>query len=622
MRAPGLVARLMGLESMPAMHKDKPKKPSFSGSCDVREEKLLNEHGGSSREDLKLEKGCGKVEPRPQKIQKTGQFERRAVTRFGAEALQIKGVLSRSRKHNHPKFASPLKSPRVSSARNVSRTSRLIDAATKILEPGLQATSRAKSALTYSSSTLYSARDEVLESRMEVMSPDLSKQSNHNVSICKSLIGQTSCRNCGNMLDVVDSRPNVEEQPFAYSSSDSDFVNISSPGFGNSKPKSPGSSLDKEKEQEGQPMCPYAIENDNSNTRSRSVPSPDRKPPLQEGQAQWNLMSRQCRPQNEESSSFTFKQRTQTQNQMSLCRDRMPPRAKLSNLPSRRVSSAANMASGAKDFVALNRNLSGRTRPRVPSKVDNTSFDVERKSCNQRDSSLPQLRNPVRKRRTISASGQVETVGFINSTIGRQRNLRGDMVSGKAKVINACSFDQTSIKTKAACEREGIGANCNKDVVSFTFNSPLRHKTGNATNLKEKIKDHNNFMSKSTCQRKLVNENDGVSCLQKKFPLTGDALGALLEEKLKELTSQEEDESATAGTPPKRSTAMILQELISALTAEQPISLDSHVVDPNVPFQVGFLFKLAYCFHISSFFRLCTRFILSLFVCLFNIGLS
>ncbi|KAJ6290629.1 hypothetical protein OIU78_026384 [Salix suchowensis] len=82
MRAPGLVAKLMGLDSLPAAHRDKHKK------------------------------GSTKVESRPQKLQKTGQFERRAVTRFGAEALQIKGVLSRSRKHHHPKLAPPVKSPK------------------------------------------------------------------------------------------------------------------------------------------------------------------------------------------------------------------------------------------------------------------------------------------------------------------------------------------------------------------------------------------------------------------------------------------------------------------------------------------------------------------------------
>lgn len=597
MRAPGLVARLMGLDSMPDVRKDKPKKPSFAGSCDVRDDKFVNNQGGSSREDLK-DKGCGKIESRPQKIQKTELFERRVVTRFGAEALQFKGVLSRSRNY-HNKFASPIKSPRVSSARNVSRTSRLIDAATKILEPGLQATSRAKSALTYSSSTLYTSKDEVSsEARMEVVSPDLSKQYTTNVSICKSFMGQTSCRNCGNMLDVMDSRSNIEEQPFVYSTCASDFVNVSSLGPGKSEPRSPDKERDVGFRQQGQPISLSALEtgsNDSNETRLASVPSPDRKPSLQEGQIQWKSTSQRCKPQIEEPYSFTSKQRTQ--NQMSLCRNRMPPRAKLSNLPNRSVSCSANTVSGAKDFVALNRNLSGCTRPRVPSKVDNASFDAERKSCNQRDGSLLQLRTPVRKRRSVN--GPVENTGFINSTLGSRRNLKGCMVTGQAKGLNSCSVDRTSIKSKAACERDSTRANGTKEsgVISFTFNSPLRNKTENAAHTKEKIKDQNDSMSKGACyRRKVMDEADGASFLKTQLPLTGDALGALLEEKLKELTSQEDDELVTTGTPPKRSTAAILQELISALTAEQPISPDGLVFTADVPFQVGFSFL----WHIAS----------------------
>ena len=94
MRTPSLVARLMGLESMPAVHRDKPKKPSFSDDYVNGDEKFSSNLGGYDKEELSLEKGSGKQELRPQKLQKTGPFERRVVTRFGTEALQIKSVLS------------------------------------------------------------------------------------------------------------------------------------------------------------------------------------------------------------------------------------------------------------------------------------------------------------------------------------------------------------------------------------------------------------------------------------------------------------------------------------------------------------------------------------------------
>ena len=104
------------------------------------------------------------------------------------------------------------------------------------------------------------------------------------------------------------------------------------------------------------------------------------------------------------------------------------------------------------------------------------------------------------------------------------------------------------------------------DVVSFTFNSPLKHKTGIPSE-KEELSSE----IKTPCQKTL--------------PLTGDALGAFLEQKLKELTSHEDDELA-AGAPPKKSTAMILQELISALSAEHLTCHDDHIVNADIGFQV------------------------------------
>ena len=51
-------------------------------------------------------------------------------------------------------------------------------------------------------------------------------------------------------------------------------------------------------------------------------------------------------------------------------------------------------------------------------------------------------------------------------------------------------------------------------------------------------------------------------------------MGVRLEQKLKEVTRQEEDELAAGGTQLKRTTTMILQEFISALTADKPVSHD------------------------------------------------
>ncbi|KAF2313799.1 hypothetical protein GH714_013479 [Hevea brasiliensis] len=508
MRAAGLVARLMGLESLPAVHRDKHKKVSNSPPCEVKEEKFDNCNIVSEIELLNSEKGSTKVESRPPKLQKTGQFERTAVTRFGAEALQIRNVLSRGRKHHHPKLASSVKSPRISSSRNLSRASRLIDAATRILEPGLQATNRAKCAITYSSSTNYVPKNEVSMDgmRLGVRSPDLLKQQrndvNYNVDVDKSLMGQSSFKNCGNLPDVVESRPPVEDQPFVCRSSAANVANNSLQGLERIKPRPPISSPE----------------------QGRDVA----------------YQRNHCRPQKDEQSSIAFRERTATRNEISVGKGRIPPKAKLNNLQSQRASSAANAITGAKDFVALNRNLSGRTRPRVSTKADNYMVDRERRFCSRRDDSLSQLRTTVRKRRTVNLNPQFDSTGLVSSTAMRQKNVKCDFVSGKELEHNAHNADRIKISLPRVGKRRVI-----------------------------------------TLIRMLLTKTS----LQRQLPLRGDTLGALLEQKLKELTSQEEDELINGGNNPKRSTAMILQELISALTAQQPFSPDGHMFSAETTFQ-------------------------------------
>ncbi|XP_009345681.2 uncharacterized protein LOC103937461 [Pyrus x bretschneideri] len=564
LRAPSLVARLMGLESMPATH-EKPKKASFANGRGSGEKTFVNNHSGNDRDELNLETENAKPESRPQKLQKMGPYEKRAVTRFGAEALQIKSVLSRSRKH-HPKLASPLKSSSISSGKNSSRTSRLIDAATRILEPGLQSTNRAKGALTYSRSFHYPSVDEVVEDGTAVQSPGISNQACYNGGAVNSMMGQTSCKSCGNIVDV-DVTSNVEEQQPAFPSFASNLVNSSSL-VAEQRPKSSISSFGQENDAifQGSRNQPVSVHGQKK-ILSIGEPVTEGKCLPPEGLASWRLSSSQpCKPQNGEASSITSKNRSQMQHRMSLGRERIPPRSKLNSLDGRRASSAANAVRGTKDFVALNRNLSGRAQPRVPTKVNDSKLDTERKTFPGKDDYPSQLRTTIRKRRMINDSGQVESSGFVSSTSTRQENYQFDKSTGKGLGNGAHLMDHTSARNKLAGRREGNKANGNKDtdVISFTFNSPIRKKTGNPTGMQGTSTDN--------CIK---------SPPQEPLPLSGDDIGALLEQKLRELACQEDDDMAT-GASSKRSTAMILQELISALSADRSLSHDGHMANTDI----------------------------------------
>ncbi|CAI0451028.1 unnamed protein product [Linum tenue] len=553
MRSPSLIARLMGLDSMPALQRDKHKKASNSVAySDARQDQRFND--GSDRvADLNSDKVSTKLESRPQKLQKTGQCDRRAVaatTRFGAEALDIRSVLSRSRKHkyNNPpaKLATPVKSPKLSPARHASRTSRLIDAATRILEPGIQATNRAKSTIAYSNSRRYGPDDDVLGG---VFGQSVKEVQKSNV---------TSCRNCGNAVDVVvESRSHsVEEEPFQYRAASLASHFATEQGRDVACKRKPGQhqSSDVEKQDKGRACSSEVVV--------------DRKAVLHEfrsgGQSNgFQHGSSNHQRDDETCAAVGFKQRSQGQSRMPVVgTDKLTQGSKLSSF------------SGTKDFVAMNRSLSGRSRARVSNRMDNPTFNMERKFCNRRDDVLPQLRSPGVKRKTVSVKAQLQNSGHGNSSMPpvRQRSINFDAVNGK-------EIGSNPFRARTRFDSHGEG---NNDLASFTFSSPSRVKTGYGSR---------NQMGTSTPKQRnmVIDESEAKRCVQKQVSPRRDALGSLLEQKLKELISQEEDELKGGSALPIRSTAMILQELISALTIETsiPTSPPSCFPIANTPFQNG-----------------------------------
>ncbi|KNA18472.1 hypothetical protein SOVF_070310 [Spinacia oleracea] len=556
MQAPGLVARLMGLEAMPrSVAEDyNSNKNSTNHDCNkVKGEKFGSGfNNGLAKEELSLSPEKGNA-VRPQKIQKTGFLDRKQVTRFGAEALQIKNVLSRSRKqhhhhhhHHHPKLASPVKSPKM--GRN---TSRLIDVAARILEPGIQASNRARCSLTYSNSATEKPwKEEVMNKVRE--DADLETE---------FLNAQAACRSCGNNLDV-DSR----DVDFPASSFREVFFH--------------GLELE-----ESRPRPAVYLENENDvvllRTRYPSecvtTQTEDNRSPVKteirnevhQTQCHEQIpVSRMFTSQKDAFSSINFKHRPQRHGEM-LHGDRaLPPKSKMTSTQGRRVSSAVNTVNETKDFIALNRNVS-RNRLRVPSKSD-SSIDADRRFCTGKNDSLTTQRSPVRKRRTLNANKQVDNASTANSSFEKQRTNKVNIVTGNGARIRSTPASQTCLRSRPASQR----GNKNTDVVSFTFSSPVK-STLRASDEKGAKRRDPVRITNENLQHKLTTEENGVrKSSQNYLRMNGDALGALLEQKLKELSLQAENEAATGFIPSARTTASILQELISALTVEKPVSCE------------------------------------------------
>ncbi|XP_047310288.1 uncharacterized protein LOC124913898 [Impatiens glandulifera] len=513
MQSPSLVARLMGLESIPAAEKEKSPNVLLS---DIDKEKLS------------LEKISSRNELRPQKIQKTEVYEREHVGRLGFESMPLKNMLSRSRRQR-PKLVSPVKSPRMAPGRN---NSRLIDVAARILEPGLQSRNRAKGALTYTSSRIhnlppsmegnaYSPRsasidDLMMEGRQQGL--NVREVPDHDGVAVKPMKVH-SCKNCGDKFDDFASSSSLLKHPSVYASPISQYVEPSTV------------ILEKEKkpveQRNRQEMGNVFVQTHN-----------------EADQSHWPFSSQPSSRQSDIQSSTAFKQKTIRQNKIPMGRDKVHQSSKLSNLQSSRVY----------DVNVDNKSPSIRSRSRMPVKLDSDALDTGRKTYAKPDDST----SPVRKKRSV------------NSTIVKQRT--GKCETASSKETRQSSFSSTSQNTtrrRLVNSEESSRTNSNKEknIVSYSYNSPLKHKPGAHKDREYKRMHLNGSVdgnpSSSTIGESSSREED--SC-----QLSGDALGALLEQKLKELTSQMDDELEGAGGTPKRSTAMILQELITALNAETP----------------------------------------------------
>lgn len=520
MRTPGLVARLMGLEAMPAVQRDKLKKNSLSASEN-------NSKGGKfGKQDLVVEKGESKHELRPQKLQKTGITERRPVTRFGTEALQLKNVLSRSRKHQQPKLTSPVKSPRNLSGKNASR---LIGAATRILEPGLQR-SRSKCALTYSGVVNHHAP----------ASENLKQLENSDYFICGggSAAQSSSCRNCAQLL---------VEQPANFLPMSKNACFSSGQVGGDPRVTIVCPMRENGKDRETSPIHPsLAMDGGEESCFGHTMES---RPLNSGGQRQWQATSPQRKLHRDVCPSICLKQK-----------DRVPIKPKLSRPQSSRVSAAANET---RNYIAMDRNLNNHGRLTIPAKMDNYQLHhADRKIGESRHDSL----SPVRKKRSMTIARQNECTGFVNSTFLKSTNARSIVmpVKGTNRLLHLQEEGRNgeSMKNEAG-------------VVSFTFNSQMKRKTGIHTAEVEEKRKQNGTNCEIPVEKSVLVRNDGKRTSLKPCSINGDSLGALLEQKLRELSCQEEDESTFGDTTvPKKTTAMILQELISALTTERPFQED------------------------------------------------
>ncbi|CAF2063529.1 hypothetical protein HID58_072642 [Brassica napus] len=447
MRPPSLVARLMGLDSIPSNHRDKGKKKKKKPSHQIQDN---NKCGlfGEEEEEEEEEEDNGIDKSRPQKMQRTtaGVCDRRGVMvkKFGSEALQIKNVLTRkyNSHHQHQKLASPpVRSPRLHNRRN----SRLIDAAARILEPGKR---NAKYAIAYPGSSGVTRRENVGKEPVEVVvSPDsLEFQHGYNSN------SVASCKACGSFVDVHGSSP-VAEEEFGKNMA---CVAESTP-FERSKRNVFW------RNQEPSMSVASGKGRDFTDPMEKKAPHPARFPLV--------------------AQSHTFQSK-------------------------RGCSSSPVNAINCKekDFVAMSRASISRNHHHSKARFENSDLNVQRKSYTrvEESSNRSGLSTPGRKRRLACVGGQVQGSSSMSPLDGESTCSNG---------------------------------------------SP-----------------HRNYSQR--CR-----ENKGVpSQMGESNPRTTLDAGTvgLIQQKLKEFASQEEDEAIIGSAFPNKQASLILHELLSSIAHQQP----------------------------------------------------
>lgn len=441
MRAPGLVARLMGLESMPIAHNGNPRNDSDTKFGDV----------GNKSSNLELAK-CRRISSK-------------SPSQSGRYALQF-GTASEQQR----RLALLARGQRASSRR---KKARLMEVATKILEPGLQSRSREKFAIANVAAFSNDAGASDAPFIISSIPQEEHLRSDFHVG---------SCINCGILVEVVDLRSSDRLDPSIRPSSSSD-----APDEG----KLERSSLIME----------------NGDSRGETLA----------GQAK--LSSVHCRGRKNVASKFALKQNNLRQNQLSpasenfVCGSKeQSERHSMSELMHRsKIFSVPNVGPNDRTLV--------KHRERSPQK------NVLKLKGRDIDKTNPALRGSNINCHTLSCQRS-------NGVFIKQKGCRKELTGTAQKVsgpINNCPRNQNRMRSESIREMEsGKASRKQSSTISPRLTSTVRRKATliSSQNIVENSKCHselNDFAETAT----LLSKNEKYVCAKTEE----DALFAHLEDK-------------------------------------------------------------------------------------------
>ncbi|XP_057471573.1 uncharacterized protein LOC130760328 [Actinidia eriantha] len=479
-RAPGVVARLMGLDSLPTSNLGEPFSTPFFNSQSIgdvhyprRNHGFLHKHQTMHSGNLlgKVESPTKTMESKPQKTIS------RPIEKFQTEILPPKSA--KSIPITHHKLLSPIKSPGFIPSQNAAD---IMEAAAKIIDQGPQANAKHKMPSLGTSSVPLKVRDlkekvEGSQKSIRLMEAASGSKKPAESNAAKLLKGQPMNKSWNGSIDTTSTRVSFDSEDCSGVKSNGKSISLALQAKANVQRR-------EGLKEQGQAVSSQAL---------KSQPN--------------SLKSMQKKPVKHNSSGV-LRQNNQKQNCLN-DKDKLPARSLPSNSQGRKVVSGDSS-------VGRHKNLS---RYGGNSKIGSRKLGTE-VTDKKKQASHSSTENVPRKKRSIDGSFHPD------------RNM----------VVDTMSVDITEklIQSNSVVERHFAWAEDRKrkgaDIVSFTFTAPLTRSV--------QVPEKNNGFCEDDRGNKVTLNSDSPNSMKLSSVgcnvVEADALSVLLERKLRELTHGDE----------------------------------------------------------------------------------
>ncbi|KAF6166291.1 hypothetical protein GIB67_008719 [Kingdonia uniflora] len=482
-KAPGVVARLMGLDSLPTSSGiPEPHCTPFSDFRSLQDSHYRRTPDFLYKHQIGVPADLDGF-PRYPLESKFQRLRSNPIERFQTEILPPKSAKSISSTHH--KLLSPIKRPGFIPTKNAAQ---IMEEAAKIIEPGPQITSRKLPPISSSSAPLR-VRD--LKEKMEAAQRSSKLPQTSRRPVESNAVKYLKEQSLNKSWDGAENTPQFRD---SYSSKESNSIGS------NNKGKSIS-------------LAVQAKVNVQRRSVSSSSIGTNFSAPKDHNEFKSDIQKSLLKKPSSHNSSGVLKQNNQKQNSLTK-KEKLPLKPSVPSQQSRKTLSVDSS--------------SGRNRN--SSKVSGSSRVGSRRSSLETTNSGTVTKNCPRKKRSVGGGFHIDRSGFDDNILS----------SKDEKSLQPSVAKDGHEKLAEDNGRKSM------DVVSFTFTSPMKKSVREAQSSIHIVEKHNNLYVDSSIEKNPADAKKArINCTGLNM-IGGDALSILLEQKLMELTYGVESSSCNS----------------------------------------------------------------------------